>query len=138
MPPRFWAKVVPEPMSGCWLWTGALTGKGYGSFNLGKDEHGKQRTGVTHKMTVQASGVRIPDGFVVDHRCRTRCCCNPRHLEPVPGETNNARGESPSARNAKVTACPRGHAYTPENTYLYRRKRYCRECHKTSARLPLA
>ena len=30
LPDRFWAKVYPEPNTGCWLWSGATTGNGYG------------------------------------------------------------------------------------------------------------
>ncbi len=28
----FWSYVIPEPNSGCWLWSGNITGNGYGSF----------------------------------------------------------------------------------------------------------
>ena len=31
---RFEAKVAPEPMSGCWLWIGAVNAQGYGVFWL--------------------------------------------------------------------------------------------------------
>ena len=35
VPPRFWDKVSPEPNSGCWLWLGSVTAKGYGEFWAG-------------------------------------------------------------------------------------------------------
>ena len=31
LPQRFWSKVSPCPMSGCWIWTGTTTQRGYGS-----------------------------------------------------------------------------------------------------------
>ncbi len=30
LPARLASKIFPEPMSGCWLWTGAWASKGYG------------------------------------------------------------------------------------------------------------
>ncbi len=136
LPDRFWLKVTPEPNSGCWLWIGSTTSKGYGSFNLGM-RVGRQRTGVAHKMTYEALGHRIARArkkrkrIVLDHKCRTRCCVNPWHLEAVPEPINIARGESPSAKHGRKTHCPRGHAYTVENTYVRHRKRYCRACRRT-------
>jgi hypothetical protein len=149
LPDRFWDKVTPIPfpsvgmMDGCWVWTGSTTGRGYGSFYLGKTRAGRQRTGVAHIMTYEAACGRIKQGrrkkrLVVDHRCRTRCCCNPNHLELVLEPENVRRGESPAARNARKTHCRRGHEYTPENTYTLRvrkngrdtTKRYCRACRR--------
>lgn len=34
---------------------------------------------------------------------------------------------APTSNNRK-TSCPKGHGYTPENTRLYRGKRYCKTC----------
>lgn len=34
----------------------------------------------------------------------------------------------PTSGNVAKTHCPSGHAYTPENTYHYRGRRYCRAC----------
>jgi hypothetical protein len=34
LPGRFWSKVHPEPMSGCWLWTAGLCSAGYGATNF--------------------------------------------------------------------------------------------------------
>lgn len=135
LPLRFWDKIIPVPWTGCWLWTGALTGsRGYGSFNLGKDPRtGRQITGVTHKMTYElVHGPIVQPSqaprIVVDHKCRERSCCNPWHLEAISEPLNVARGISPAATNKIKVACPRGHAYDTANTILYRNKRYCKAC----------
>ena len=142
LPERFWDKVMPIPfptfgLTGCWIWMGALTSRGYGSFNLGIDRNtGKQRTGVAHKLTFEvawqgdirrfAGDVRIVD----DHECRVRACCNPDHLRRVDEPTNVACGMSPSALNGRKTCCPRGHEYDYANTLVYRGKRYCHACRR--------
>lgn len=152
LPLRFWQKVrqsndARDVHGPCWEWTGSHTSKGYGSFYLGK-RAGKQVTGVAHKMTYEAAHGRIRSTrkrgvrLVVDHRCRNRACVNPAHLELVEEPINVARGESPSAKHARKTTCPRGHAYTPANTYVLHvrrgghdtKKRYCRACRRKGNR----
>lgn len=52
-------------------------------------------------------------------------------LEPVTQRENLLRGETITARNAAKTHCPRGHAYTAENTYVRPRgSRECRTCNR--------
>jgi hypothetical protein len=69
-----------------------------------------------------------------------RHCVNPDHLEPVTRAENLRRGTKPRReKNPKCaqwqrekTHCPRGHEYTPENTYSPPTRpnaRYCRTCH---------
>ncbi len=33
---RFWLYVIPEPLSGCWLWSGAANVHGYGRIHVGR------------------------------------------------------------------------------------------------------
>lgn len=40
----------------------------------------------------------IPEGYVLDHRCRVRACCNPAHLELVTVRVNTLRGLGPTAQ----------------------------------------
>lgn len=35
LPASFWAKVQPEPNTGCWLWTGVLN-RGYGRLQMSR------------------------------------------------------------------------------------------------------
>lgn len=68
------ANSTPEPNSGCWLWTGAVQGDGYGTGT----RHYKQE--VAHRIAFRAFRHEIPDGLNVLHRCDNRLCCSPDHL----------------------------------------------------------
>ena len=35
MLPSLEGRYTPEPNSGCWLWTGAMSGSGYGAISIG-------------------------------------------------------------------------------------------------------
>lgn len=98
--------IIPEPMSGCWLWTGYINSGGYG------------RHRAIYKKTVG----EVPKGMDLDHLCRVRCCVNPYHLEPVTRSENLRRGDNGKiirARAAAKTHCPKGHEYNEENTYRH-------------------
>jgi len=114
----FMAKVMPEPMSGCWLWIGALNGKGYGNFR------GESlRTLQAHKFSYETFVGDVPPGLQLDHKCRTPACVNPEHLEPVTSAENTRRGSALARRRAVMagqTHCKRGHELDP--TYVSARK----------------
>jgi hypothetical protein len=61
---------TPEPNTGCWLWTGGLTGEGYGSA-FGQ---------LAHRISYEAHKGRIPHGLLVRHNCDQPSCVNPDHL----------------------------------------------------------
>ena len=117
----FWARV--NKTTGCWLWTGSIRTDGYGQFWNG------QRNVKAHRFAYEDRGREIPDGLELDHLCRNRACVNPDHLEPVTHLTNIRRGNSGAPQRAR-THCPRGHEYSPENTYTApgQTKRGCRTC----------
>lgn len=85
LPPAFWKLVIPEPNSGCWLFLRGGTIDGYGSFQIAKG-----RTIAAHRFIVKAEG-RCIDGLVVDHRCETKLCVNPDHLDVVTHAANTRR-----------------------------------------------
>ena len=123
---RFWAKVRKTP--DCWEWTAAKT-QGYGTFCLNQTPQG--RTGRAHRIAYELLVGPIPPDKQIDHLCRNRACVNPAHLELVTSRTNTLRGEGRTAHNARKTHCPRGHAYTPENTLVSKGgERFCRECRR--------
>lgn len=129
---RFWAKVdIYFGLNGCWLWTGYVNLAGYGRFD------GR----LAHRFAYEDMIGPVPDGLDIDHLCRVRNCVNPAHLEPVTRAENLRRGIKPrrdrdpliARRNREKTHCPRGHEYTPENTYRLPSRpsaRYCRACHR--------
>ena len=121
-----WSKV--DKTETCWLWTAAKNAYGYGIVRIAK----KNRYAHRHIYELLVGPIAV--GLDLDHLCRVRNCVNPAHLEPVSRRENLLRGETISKRNADVTHCPQGHEYTPENTYVRRRKnrsgeiRFCRAC----------
>ena len=132
---RFNEKYIPEPNSGCWLWTAAVhKTNGYGEIHWG-DGHGKKML-LAHVASYLLHVGPTPDGLELDHKCRVRSCVNPEHLEPVTRLVNITRGIGPALTKVRceaITHCLRGHEYTPENTYTRvkangYRLRECRTC----------
>jgi HNH endonuclease len=73
---RFWKYVMPEPNSGCWIWTGSLSGRGYGQIM-----DAETRWPVTaHTLSWRINRGPIPEGMHVLHHCDQCWCCNPDHL----------------------------------------------------------
>jgi hypothetical protein len=123
---RFEAKYIPEPNSGCWVWTGALSTGGYGMFR--KDG----KTYQAHRLSYELYKDRISTRLEIDHLCRVRCCVNPDHLEPVTKKVNAERGISgmlSRQRQLAKTHCPQGHLYDIKNTYIRPNGgRGCKQC----------
>ena len=69
---------MPEPNSGCWLWTKALFPSGYALKN--RLEDGKQKAKKGHRLVYELLVRSIPKGMSVCHRCDTPSCVNPAHL----------------------------------------------------------
>lgn len=65
---------IPEPNSGCLLWTAAGDNHGYGMFyHAGKMVR-------AHRAAYEATHGPIPQGLQVLHRCDVRACVNAGHL----------------------------------------------------------
>ncbi len=75
---RFWSKVHPEALSGCWLWHGGVNEHGYGIFGRGLRVDGVVKA---HRHAYTLAHGPIPPGLVVRHRCDVPACVNPDHLE---------------------------------------------------------
>lgn len=85
-------RVVPvliiAPMGECWVWAGRMNRNDYGRIYHEGDER------MAHRVAYEAFKGPIPDGMLLDHLCRTRCCVNPNHLEPVTHSENTLRGKA--------------------------------------------
>ncbi len=114
---------VPIPEAGCFLYVGCLNGNGYG---LVKHD-GKTRQ--AHRVSYELACGPIPKGKMLCHTCDVRSCVNPKHLYPGTNSDNqkDARRRGRHHQSNK-TQCPSGHAYSAENTYIWRERRYCRIC----------
>lgn len=65
---------VKRTESGCWDWTGAKNGGGYGTL------YDRGYPALAHRVAYARFNGPIPAGFVVAHRCDRPCCVNPAHL----------------------------------------------------------
>ena len=109
----------------CWRFTGALTG-GYGVIGRGGRGAGNV---YTHRLTYEHFIGPIPEGLDIDHLCRNRWCCNPRHLEAVPRIVNVARGlRGPGYGPRERSHCKWGHPYSGDNLVVTPKQRKCRAC----------
>ena len=114
--------VTPD---GCWVWTGANNGVGYGVVGRG----GREGQTYVHRVMYEYHRGPIPDGLILDHLCRNRGCANPSHLEPVTHRENLRRGFGVTGINARKTVCAQGHPFDEANTYVYASgARSCRAC----------
>lgn len=125
---------VPEPNTGCWLWTAAVR-NGYGRMTVRRATH---KT-AAHRVAYEVFVGPIPHGMTLDHLCRVRCCVNPEHLEPVTMRENIRRGTSPVAQNIhgamREGYCQNGHSWDdPTNVRITGRRRDCRACQREQQR----
>ena len=89
------------------------TEKGYGQKGW------KGKTWKAHRWVWTQEVGPIPDGLHVLHHCGNHECVNVDHLYL----------DTQARRAARITHCPRGHAYDEENTYRSKKgKRGCRKC----------
>jgi hypothetical protein len=143
---RFWRKVdkagpVPEyrpELGPCWIWTGGLTGAGYGGFACEpRKADGRLSFVCAHRYAYEQVVGPIPDGMFLDHLCRVTQCVNPGHLEPVTMAENFRRGApSVSAINREKTHCIHGHPLSGDNLWIYAKtgQRHCRTCMRQRTR----
>lgn len=138
---RFDEKYIPEPFSGCWLWTGSLDGNGYGLiFANGRSHH------AARIAWLLKHGEEVPKDLYACHRCDIRSCVNPDHIFLGTNSDNmmdaikkgrkkyrsgfgkNWEGIRELKFNSKPT-CKRGHLKSGDNLYINPRGiAHCREC----------
>lgn len=83
---RFYAKVVVDLDSGCWLWDAAKSGKGnYGFFYDG------YTTRRAHVVAYEHFIGEVPEGLVLGHICPNKCAF-PEHVRPITQSQNVQEG----------------------------------------------
>lgn len=127
LPQRFLNKVTISTThffedTPCWEWTGN-TWNGYGRFGFNR------KVELAHRLSYEDKFGTIPEGLVINHKCRNRCCVNTEnHLEVITRGKNVQIGLV-GLRNRMKTHCPQGHEYNEENTYNHPKgRRVCKTC----------
>lgn len=81
-------KLFPD-IDGCWAFLGKWnSGNGY------KKIWWEKKGWVVHRLVFTYCYGEIEEGYVIDHTCRNRSCCNPVHLEKVTVKENTYRGNA--------------------------------------------
>lgn len=121
----FWQQVTKT--TSCWLWTRCLDNYGYGVARL----HGAKTMRVHQIAWILSGHSALSRGEVLHHTCRVRRCVNPSHLRL---SNHREHPDSACGINAAKTHCPRGHAYSKENIYLWKTGRKCKLCMRMRAK----
>lgn len=112
----------------CWEMGGYRDRHGYTRIRRGGDI-----PRLSHRVSYELAYGPIPTGMHVCHHCDNPSCVRPTHLY-LGTAFDNLRDAGRKGRlgsgNRKKTHCDHGHPFTPENTYHWRTRRYCRECRK--------
>ena len=88
---RFWSKVTKG--SNCWEWQASKTADGYGRFGIGR------KLFLSHRVAYELTNGPIPEGIVIDHKCRSRSCVNPSHLRAATHKENLENRDGATVKN---------------------------------------
>lgn len=121
---RFWTKVDKSAGDeGCWIWTAARYGTGYGAFWLGK---GKGNTHA-HRFSYSVTLGGVTASVQVDHIDCVRECVNPAHLRLVDNKENS---ENRTVLNKNNSSGYRGVFYDKTHGYWIATVTHNRNVHR--------
>ena len=127
---RFENNIIPEPMSGCFLWLGGMNSVMYGMFRVG------EKLMLAHRISWTLKNGDIPPKMVICHKCDNPSCVNPDHLF-VGTMKDNSQDMKRKGRcggvgklNLEKTHCVNGHPFDDENTGRWVRQRGCKTCNR--------
>ena len=121
-PEDFWARVTGNrsERNGCWNWTGATNGTGYGALTC------QGRAATAHRVAAYLTGLiddiaapidRKSAGFIL-HQCDNRLCCNPKHMRVGTYAENQLEAYGRKRRVAKKGSAHTNAKHTPESVAL--------------------
>lgn len=84
------ARIGPTTETGCWLWAGAFTLNGHGTFTVGRD--GSRSLRASRAVFMLHHERPIAEGMCLCHTCRNAACVNPDHLVEMTQAEINAVG----------------------------------------------
>ena len=104
---RIRQRSIVNPTTGCWRWSGASRGNGYGAVKVA----GKVID--AHRLAWLAFRGAIPAGAMVLHKCDNRSCVNPAHLELGDSSKNRIDAVRRSPIDMKAVRAVRGARVDP-------------------------
>lgn len=128
---------LPRINAGGRRWPGRILKQNLGTGGrpeVNLTRNGKQKVRRVHQLVAEAFLGPCPEGMVVCHWDDVRTNNVATNLRYGTVQDNADDGVRNGCRRP-VTHCPKGHEYTPDNTYYNKRdSKLCRECSRTKGR----
>lgn len=93
-----------DPVSGCWLWTGEIVGRGYGAIYI--ERNGKQQRVYARVASYVSEFGNVPNGNRIRTKCGNKSCISPHHFTLQKIAMSNP---SVTIESVYKTVCKLGH-----------------------------